>query len=382
MTYFGLTDMQLIELGAQWTAREIAQQPQAWTRVLAVAQRSPQVERLLALKDLRILLTGAGSSAYIGECLAPAILRRTDRRVDAVPTTDLVSGPRRYFQRGVPTLMVSFARSGSSPESVAAVRMADEFIDDCYHLVLTCNQEGDLYRYASMCPNAEVILMPSETHDRSFAMTSSFTSLLLTAARIFDVIDAVPPFTDPPHAIGASDVLSRGPHFIQGLAEVDFQRVIYVGSNELKGLAREGALKLLELTDGRVVASFDSSLGFRHGPKTIINERTLIVLFMSNDLYTRQYDMDLLQELRAEGKAGRVVALSAKTEGVDVERGDFVVQGLAEANDLETALAFAVFAQLLAMFHSLQLHLTPDSPSVSGTVNRVVRGVKIYATHS
>lgn len=380
MNYLGYDETELTRLGAIWTAREIVQQPEVWRDVSANATRSAEVERLLGLKDVRILLTGAGSSAYIGECLAPAITRGTDRRVDAIPTTDLVSGPRRYFQRGVPTLMVSFARSGSSPESVAAVHMADEFVDECYHLVLTCNEEGDLRRLARSMRNAEAVLMPQETHDRSFAMTSSFTSLLLAAARIFGVVDGVAQGQVASHATGARDILDRGLVLARELSGSGFERVIYVGSNELKGLAREGALKLLELTDGRVVASFDSSLGFRHGPKTIINASTLIVLFVSNDPYTRQYDIDLLRELRAEGQAGRIVALFGSPAGAGAAD-DFVVSGLAGANDIEIALAFAVFAQVLATFHSLRLALTPDNPSVSGTVNRVVRGVTIYEPH-
>jgi len=380
MNRLGYTESQLIDLGAEWTAREITQQPQVWERVPATTARSSRVEQLLAMKDVRILLTGAGSSAYIGECLAPAILRRVDRRVDAVPTTDLVSGPRRYFQRSVPTLMVSFARSGNSPESVAAVHLANEHVDECHHLVITCNPDGDLCRLARSLPNAEALLMPPETHDRAFAMTSSFTSLLLSAAKLFDVLGPAPASGRARHVVGADDILSRGLDLAHELSTSGFERVFYVGSNELKGLARESALKLLELTDGRVVASFDSSLGFRHGPKTIINASTLIVVFVSNDPYTRQYDLDLLHELRSEALAGRIVALCGSAAGLDPRDDDFVVNGLAEAGDIEIALPFAVFSQVLAMFHSLRLHLTPDSPSVSGTVNRVVRGVTIYSS--
>lgn len=381
MNCLGYTEDQLAGMGAAWTAREIVQQPDAWREVLSGTERSEHVERLLARKDLRILLTGAGSSAYIGECLAPAVFLRTGRRVDAVPTTDLVSSPSRYLQRSVPTLMVSFARSGNSPESAAAVRMADECLDSCHHLVLTCNEEGELCRLARSMPNAEVILMPPQTHDRGFAMTSSFTSLMLAAARLFDVVRRPAQGDVAPCISGANHLLSRGLDLAHTLADSGFERVIFVGSNELRGLAREGALKLLELTDGRVVASFDSSLGLRHGPKTIINASTLLVMFVSNDHYTRQYDLDLLRELRSERRAGRIVALFGDPAHASGHADDVVVEGLADASEIEAALAFAVFAQMLALLHSLRLAITPDSPSASGTVNRVVRGVTIYSPH-
>lgn len=371
---------ELIPAGARWTVREIAQQPAVWVRVQALVaeQAGPRemtpecIARGLVTPNLRIVLTGAGSSAFIGQCLAPALMRRTGLRVDAVATTDLVAGPHLYFQRDVPTLLVSFARSGNSPESVAALELADQFVDDCQHLVFTCNPDSHLLRLAAERSNARTLLLPTETHDRGFAMTSSFTSLLLAAAQVFGLL---PASSVPAIANAASALLAQGLPLTEALVEQRFERVVYLGSNELQGLAREAALKLLELTDGRMVASHDSPLGFRHGPKTIVNERTLVVMFVSNDPYTRQYDLDLLHELRRDGRAARVLALSAQPlQGPD----DVLVEGLAEASDLALAFPCIVFAQRHALLQSLRLGLSPDNPSVSGTVNRVVRGVTIH----
>lgn len=381
MTLFDIDLAEWTARGGQWTAREISQQPRVWGLAgellagdggIALALR-----RLLERRELRIVLTGAGTSAFIGECLAPALTQHLGRRVDAVSTTDLVAGPHRWLQRDVPTLLVSFARSGSSPESVAAVTLADQFVEQCHHLVLTCNEAGELCAQGRAHPRGLVLVLPEESHDRGFAMTSSFTSLLLTAASLFGVLDAAPAAIAHLGA-AARDALARGLPLARDLVAQKFERVIYLGSNEFKGLAREGALKLLELTDGAIVANFDSPLGFRHGPKTIVNARTLVVLFVSNDPYTRQYDLDLLHELRADGHAGRVLALSGREDGLDVEAGDLVVGGLAQATDLECALPFAAFFQLFALLQSMAHGLTPDNPSVSGTVTRVVHGVTIY----
>jgi len=376
---------EVIPAGARWTVHEIAQQPAVWARVqaLVVAQMgrremTPEfIACCLATPNLRIVLTGAGSSAFIGQCLAPALMRRTRLRVDAVATTDLVAGPHLYFQREVPTLLVSFARSGNSPESVAALELADQFVDDCQHLVFTCNPDSHLLRLAAERSNARTLLLPAETHDRGFAMTSSFTSLLLAAAQVFGLLA---PRGLPAIAHAASALLAQGLTLAESLVDQRFERVVYLGSNELQGLARESALKLLELTDGRTVASHDSPLGFRHGPKTIVNERTLVVMFVSNDPYTRQYDLDLLGELRRDGRAARVLALTAQplSGSAASPNDDVEIDGLAEASDLAVAFPCVVFAQRLALLQSLRLGLSPDSPSVSGTVNRVVRGVTIH----
>lgn len=381
MKLFDIDEAEWTERGGAWTAREIAQQPDVWRRVgeLLAAAPAQAIARalrdLLARPDLRIVLTGAGTSAFIGECLAPTLSRHARRRVEAIPTTDLVAGPRHWFQRDVPTLLVSFARSGSSPESVAALALADQFVDDCHHLVLTCNPDGELCIRARTHPRGLVLVLPEASHDRGFAMTSSFTSLLLSAASLFGVADAAPAALA---RLGAStrDTLARGLPLARALVAQRFERVVYLGSNEFKGLAREGALKLLELTDGAIVGSFDSPLGFRHGPKTIVDARTLVVVFVSNDAYTRRYDLDLLRELRADGRAGRVLAIAAQGDGLAVD--DLLVPALADAADLDCALPYAAFFQLFALLQSMAAGLTPDNPSVSGTVTRVVHGVTIY----
>jgi tagatose-6-phosphate ketose/aldose isomerase len=377
----GIDKTILEQRGGAFTAGEITHQAPVWGEVaqLVAAQRpalSAFLAPLLARADLRVILTGAGTSAFIGACLLPSLLKRLGRRVEAIATTDLVSAPSHYLQAQVPTLLVSFARSGSSPESVAAVALADQLVDQVYHLIITCNGDGLLYRHAQGRARALAIVLPDATHDRAFAMTSSFTSMLLTAALVFGAIDGAGPALAAARD-AAGDLMARGLPLINALVARRFKRVVYLGSNELRGLAQEAALKLLELSDGKVVAMFDTPLGFRHGPKTIIDSDTLVVLMMSNDAYTRGYDSDLLRELRADGRAGQVLALSA--QGGDAQDGDhLLLHHAGRASDLELALPYIVFAQTFAFLYSLALEIRPDTPSMSGTVNRVVSGVNIY----
>jgi tagatose-6-phosphate ketose/aldose isomerase len=374
----GISAARLDAAGAGLTAREIAQQPAVWPEIDAlVTSRRAALDAflgpLLARAGLRVVLTGAGTSAFLGECLAPAMLAK-GLRAEAVPTTDIVSGPRLFLQPSVPTLLVSFGRSGSSPESLAAVTLADQLVGDIHHLVITCNADGELYRMAQGSANAFAILLPDETHDRGFAMTTSFTSMLLAAALSFGVL--------APGASAAPSSAAAGLHesampLLQALVGRKFKRVVYLGSNELRGLAREASLKLLELTDGQVVALFDSPLGFRHGPKTIVDVDTLVVVLLSNDAHARRYDLDLLRELRNDGRAGQVLALSGQA-APELGAGVFALQGTQDVGDLALALPYILFCQSFALLQSLALGLRPDTPSVSGTVNRVVRGVTIY----
>lgn len=382
MTYLQLEEADLNRAGALWTAREIAQQPASWLRTQDLLRQHAApiaafLAPLLVKKDLRIILTGAGSSAFIGECLAPLLLERLDRRVEAIATTDLLSGPKQYFQEDVPTLLVSFGRSGSSPESVAVVNLADRVLRECHQLVFTCNEQGTLYQHCRERHNSLAILLPPETHDQSFAMTSSFTAMMLAASLVFN--DAQGGFQSvAPIARAARGLLNQHATRLKDLAAETYSRVVYLGSNGFKALAREAALKLLELTDGKVIAAFDSPLGFRHGPKTIVTRDTLLFVFVSNDPYTRRYDLDLLRELRSDALAGRVIAITAQVRDA-VAEGDYLHVPHADgAGDGELYYPYIVCGQLYAFYRSLALGNKPDQPVNSGTVSRVVRGVTIH----
>ncbi len=374
MHKLNIDEAELSAKGGLWTAREIEQQPAMLraTHDLVREQRlalDAFLTPLTSNPNMRVILTGAGTSAFIGECLAPLLNAQLIARVEAIPTTDIVSAPSLYLEPETPTLLVSFGRSGNSPESIATVEIANELVRDVHHLVITCNAQGALAKQASA--NAHILLLPEETHDRSFAMTSSFTAMTYAAlealARGGGDIDAI--------VRSVQSVISDHAARMKTLAETGFDRVVYLGSGVFKGLAREAALKLMELTDGQIVTAFDTPLGFRHGPKTIVTEKSLIMMFVSNDPLTRAYDLDLLAELRDDGKAGSVIALSARGGVADA----IPVPELAEASDFSLLFPYIALPQMFAFYASLATGLTPDNPNVSGTVNRVVQGVRIHS---
>lgn len=377
-----MTDtINILEPAAEcWTRREIRQQPETLAATGALLSRDAGaidafLAPLLARSDMRVVLTGAGTSAFIGDSIAPWLTRVLDRSVESVPTTDIVSAPDLHLRSDAPTLFVSFGRSGNSPESIAAVDLADARVAEAHHLIITCNPDGALARRNG--PRDHVVTLPEATHDRAFAMTSSFSSMLLAALAIFTGIERMAPRVAALVA-AVRDVLAAADEKMRALGRRGFGRVVYLGSGPFKGLAREAALKLLELSDGRLVTAFDTALGFRHGPKTIVDGSTLVVVFVANDPLTRRYDLDIVDELRADARCGELLTISAG----DADGADIVVPGMADAVDADLLFPFVVPAQLFALHVSETLGLTPDTPSVSGTVNRVVQGVRIHQSHA
>ena len=357
------------------TILEIGQQPDVWREV--AHRTDPAVAEFLRevvdRPDIRIILTGAGSSAFIGEIAAPTLRRHLDRRVEAVPTTDIVATPFDLLEPHTPTLLVSFGRSGNSPESLATTRLVDDLVVDVWHLVLTCDPDGELARAHSGRADSSVVLMPERTNDTGFAMTSSLTSMLLTCLLLLGPATA----GDAEALANAAEHVAALEPDIAALAQAKKQRFVYLGSGPLEGLARESALKMLELTAGEVVTYFDSPLGFRHGPKAALDGDTLVVVYVSTNPYTSRYDLDIITEIRTQLGQDAVAVIS--TRPIPETHGPAVVlPGLQGFDDALATLPYLVFAQYLALFTALERGKTPDNPFPSGEVNRVVQGVTIY----
>lgn len=357
------------------TIVEIGQQPGAWREVAGRLGEDTGafLRDILERPDLRVILTGAGSSAFVGDIAAPALRRHLNRRVEPIATTDIVASPLDHLERDTPTLLVSFGRSGNSPESLATTALADELVTDVWHLIYTCDPEGELGRAHRARENSRVVCMPERTNDTGFAMTSSLTSMLLSCLLMLG-----------PTRPGNAHALARAAEHVVGLqsdiralAQTKKQRFVYLGSGPLAGLAQESALKLLELTAGEVVTYFDSPLGFRHGPKSVLDGDTLVVVYVSTDPHTRRYDLDIIAEIRAQLGRDAVTVISA--EPIPEALGPSVVlPDLGGLDDAQVALPYLVFAQYLALFSALAYAKTPDNPFPSGEVSRVVKGVTIY----
>ncbi|GHG72366.1 tagatose-6-phosphate ketose isomerase [Alishewanella longhuensis] len=369
--YLSLSAAELQQKKAYWTAREISQQPALWQQIASEHQGrgvalNAFLHAQLAKPNLRIILTGAGTSAYIGKALAATLQQQLTlgQRVEAIATTDLVSHPTLYLDARAPTLLISYGRSGNSPESIAAVDLAEQLLPQCAHLVITCNAEGKLAQFCQQQPDRSYLYaLPAAAHDQSFAMTSSFSGMYLATLLSFN---PEPAALNTVIAL-AEQVLSTQLATIKQQALLPCKRVVFLGSGPLQALAQEAALKYLELTAGAILSHYESPLGFRHGPKSLVDGDTFILLLESAQPYSRQYDQDLAAELKHDQQALALASLSLATLGSD-----------AQLSDAWLLLPMVVWCQALACFKAMALGVSPDNPCPGGQVNRVVQGVTLY----
>ncbi|WP_448820246.1 SIS domain-containing protein [Cetobacterium sp.] len=363
-----------------YTLNEIEQQKRLWLETInLVKERKNEIKSFLDRNDFKnrkVIFTGAGTSEFVGNSVAPAL----GGNVLSIATTDIVSNPENYLKKDEKIILISCARSGNSPESVATVKLADEIVDDVRHILITCNKNGKLAMNKKSDENSLVLLMPEESNDKGFAMTSSFTCMSLAGLLIFNLeclekIEHI--MKSQIEKIKDTDMKE----LIDLLIKLDISRIVYLGSSCLKGVAEEAALKCLELTAGCMSLHYNSPLGFRHGPKSIINDTTMIVTLLSNNNYTRKYELDLLKEMYSENKKKVLVTLDMKNSDEARRNSHYYYTFNSDEKNIENVFnmfSYIYFAQLFAFYKSKSFGINPDNPCPTGEVNRVVQGVIIY----
>lgn len=381
---FGIKKDELINLGAEFTSKEINQQPKLWRETYEIVKTNKEkIKEFLSEnldKETRVILTGAGTSDYVGQTIYLYLSKKLKVRVEAIPTTDLVSNPAEFIEEDTKTILVSYARSGNSPESVGAYNLFKDNVKNIAQLVITCNENGELAKKASEDSNSLCLLMPKESNDKSFAMTSSFSCMLLSTILTFD-IENIEDNKEIVEVIAnqGQDILDNKWNEVKELVELGCNRVVYLGSGYLKGLCKEMALKNLELTSGKVVTVTESVLGFRHGPKSIIDDNTLVIFMNSTNDYTNLYDMDLIREIHGD-EGGHKLAVISYKENKEIEQisDKYLEIGGANIDEVYTVFNYMLYGQIFGLFSSLHLGISPDNPRPDGTVNRVVKGVIIH----
>lgn len=369
------------------TQREIFHQPKMWSETFGIVRNRRNdlqafLQKIAFCPDSDIIFTGAGTSAFVADIATALYTRMGYRNTRSIPTTDIVSCPEYCLTPGQ-KLVVSFARSGNSPESVAAYNIVRQVCKESFHLVITCNPNGYLARCAD--PQKDfVLVLPDGTNDRSLAMTSSFSSMLLASILVqaMDTLDMEDKKLSEAIRFAECFLQDDALEKLQALTERKVSRAVFLGSGPLKGVACECHLKLQELTDGAIMCSYDSFMGLRHGPKAVIKDDTLVIYLLSDKPYTRQYELDLIRQVGAEHHPAGQVIVSTVPSGYEGNGIDFELNagasGSLSAAGAYRYIPYVLVGQLLGYFFSLARNLSPDNPSVSRTISRVVSGVKIY----
>jgi len=319
------------------------------------------------LKDAHVVITGAGTSAYAATAVASAWPESA-----AVASTDLLLATERYIRDA--NVLLSLARSGDSPESIAVVHRVHRLRPDVWHLAITCNSRGALA--TSSLVNS--IVLDPRTNDQSLVMTSSFSNLVLAGLCLANRL-VMGPLTECA-AAQAQVQFCRIDKATSALAQKLEDRIVLLASAPLFGWAQEGALKVLEMTGGKFPVMAETYLGLRHGPMSFIRDNTMVVCLLANDPWIRRYEIDLITELKAKGLGYLIGICSDDSESTNPpEIFDVVIPALLPQAPDSLRTPFEILAPQLFAYHlSVQSGLNPDNPSPAGVINRVVQGIHIH----
>ena len=378
---FGRPETEQKRLGYVHTLKEICQQPWTWLRTCdrMIASRDNLKKEVAGIRSL--VLTGSGSSEYAAECVRLLLQNELGICAESISGGSLLMYGGKALPPGRPGLLVSLARSGDSPESSGAVELLLDMEAEYRHVVVTCNEQGSLARAWRDHEKVHVTTLPAETQDKSLVMTSSFTNLLL-AARFIGMLERPDKYRSVCERLSqiTKGLIRSNFDILAKIAAADFRRAVFLGSGSRFGASREAALKMLEMTSGRVTTLCETYLGFRHGPMSYAQDDTLMVCNLSCDSTVRAYELDLLRELDRKKLGLSKVIIGEGIPDSVIREGDEVIecQGLAELGDEETPIVYVVVAQLLAFFRCLEEGLRPDSPSEGGIINRVVEKFPLH----
>ncbi len=399
LALLGASEKEKEARGTRYTPREILHQPATWRKTYKIcAERRLDLIQFLQAAGIgaesmprpTVFLVGAGTSDYVGRALTNLLRRLWGCEVWAVPSTDLLTNLEDLVFADRPYLWVSFSRSGDSSEGLAVLEAAIERYPKVRHLLVTCNQEGQMAAVCEKTPGSAFVLALDDTaNDRGLAMTGSYTNMVVAGhclAHVFSPADYEDTFSVL--QLAGERFLESAQEVATAIAQEDFSKACFVGSGVLRAVGQESALKLLELTAGKIQTMSESALGLRHGPMSALDENTVFVSFVSRDPRRRNYELDLLREVHRKqlGKLRVVVVPDSRDRDGDrnIDRvgrfADHVLSLHAPGlGDEYRAPVDVILAQLLGLFCSLRLGLKPDCPSPNGAIGRVVSNVKIYS---
>jgi tagatose-6-phosphate ketose/aldose isomerase len=376
--------------GLSHTPSEIAQQPDTWaTTFLNFQQRRPEIQSFLQSKGVGldpshqpiVFLIGAGTSDYIGQSLVALLRQKWQCEVSAVPSTDLLTNFEDYILRDRSYLWISFSRSGDSPEGVNVLEKALKDYPNISHVIVSCNAAGKMILDHQNDPRVFGLLLDDAVNDRGLAMTSSYSNMVVCGQCLANTwtLEQYEPILQSLIAAGEK-FLEVAPECAADLAEGPYTRVCFVGSGPMKAVATECALKVSELSAGRIQSMSESTLGLMHGPLAALNAETLFVSYISSDSRRRRYEADLLREIGKKGVVQTRVAVGLETsKEIQEECEIFLTPGSrVSIPDAYRPPLDVIFGQLLGLFFSIHCNLKPDVPSPSGAITRVVQNVPIH----
>lgn len=339
-----------MKTAGEFSYREIKTQADSWQgaleRTCGAAQRLGAVVSRNAGGP--IVFIGCGSTHYLAQFAANCFQRVTGRPCRGLASSELLWQHDAWLTSSERPLVVALSRSGETSETVWALEAMRA--RGCDTLGIGCYADSPVGRAVTL------MLELPEGREQSYAQTRSFAGMLLAvqmlAARVVENHALQADLLALP-ALCAELIARAEPVARRWGTDANIQRVSYLGSGPLYGLANEATVKMKEMSlSGAEGYHF---LEFRHGPMALVDQEHLVVGLLS--ARTRDQEMAVLGDLRVRGAEVLAIANGA-VAGPDFESFDLQ----AAVCEMACAVLYLPFVQLLAYYRALARGLDPDRP--------------------
>jgi len=335
------------------TWNEIRSQAEVWKSVLSELQRSAVVKEILQSSADRTkwIFVGCGTSYYLAEAAALSWTLLTGLPARALPSSEVLLFPQMLRSEGAAVQAVAISRSGKTSETLRAAAILQQDLQ-IPAIGITCEVNSEL---EGVC--AKTIALKA-CDEKSTVMTQSFTSMLLSLQFLAAQHAGKELFIEE-----LSDMAERFAPKIAGIAEKIetfvrkhvFEDFVFLGQGTLHGIAREAALKVMEMSCS--YSQFFHTLEFRHGPKAIVTPATCLMFFLSDS--GQQAEAEVLAEMKELG--GTTIAVCNRA-GAGIRASADLTLELKGDSELAWLAPFAVPGQLLGLFTGVKKGLNPDQP--------------------
>lgn len=330
---------------------DIIGQASAWkASIQTVDEQASEIADFFAEPIDELVFTACGSPYYLGLSAARLWAEEVGSRATAAPASEIMLFPEAVLPAGGSPVLVGISRSGESTETVKAAKaFAKKF--PARTVLFGCREDSTLDRLADLS-----IVIP-EAHDDVVPQTKSFSSMYLAAQYAAALVagddDLAAALRELPEELPS--LLSQYEPILKRIGEADWETAVFLGGGPLYGVAAEAALKLTEMSLTHAVSYH--TLEVRHGPRSVIDDKTLVVSLGSRrgEPHEQHVITDLL-----EGSTPHILALTPdngwKLDGVGHE---IPVGG--RLPDHAVGLQYLPLLQLLAYYRAMHKGLDPDT---------------------
>jgi len=300
-------------------------------------------KRVFCNKPEQVIFTGCGSSYYVAAAVYSHFIQQLDIYACFLPCFELELNRSAYIGKKK-TLIIPFSRSSKTTEVVSAITKCREYTN-VTTLAITCDENSSKY-------NDEIIFCP-ETEEQSVVMTKSVTSMIYAGLLVIDALSKMNSIKITESINTISDFTLQTEIRIRMLAKslVDYKLMVGLGQGRYFSMAGESGIKIKEMC--LIPTETYYTLEYRHGPISIADEKTLCMLYTSNE--TSKEDLNILKELK-------------KLNSFLVCVGESVLDAIKDISDAYFEIPSGCFpatiipAQFLGAYWALEKGLNPDTP--------------------